>query len=152
MPMKSIGLIAISILCCLTTFAQTKKIVFVCEHGSAKSVIAAAYFNKLAREKNIGWEASARGNDPDDQVSEKTKKLLAGDKLLDVTFIPQQLSQRDVDEAEQVILFNDLPENIQGKDNIEYWLSIQSVNDDFQKLRNDIVSKIIPLLDSLAKK
>ena len=117
---------------------------------SAKSVIAAAYFNKLAREKNIGWEAAARGNDPDDQVSEKPKKLLAGDKLLDVTFIPQQLSRRDVDEAEQVILFNDLPENIQGKDNIEYWLSIQSV-DDFQKLRNDIVSKIIPLLDSLSK-
>jgi hypothetical protein len=26
-------------------------IVFVCEHGAAKSVIAAAYFNKLAQEK-----------------------------------------------------------------------------------------------------
>ncbi len=25
-------------------------VVFVCEHGSAKSVVAAAYFNQLARE------------------------------------------------------------------------------------------------------
>lgn len=27
------------------------RIVFVCEHGAAKSVIAAAYFNKLAAER-----------------------------------------------------------------------------------------------------
>lgn len=149
--MASIGLISIGILFSVTSFAQTKKIVFVCEHGSAKSVIAATYFNKLAKEKNIQWEAVSRGNNPDEEVSEKTKKLLGEDKLLDVTFSPQRLSQLDVDAAEQVILFNDLPENIHGRNNIEYWLEIQSVNDDFQKLRDDILAKIIPLLDSLTK-
>jgi hypothetical protein len=149
--MKSIGLIYISIFCCLTTFAQTKKIVFVCEHGSAKSVIAAAYFNKLAKEKNIRWEAVSRGNNPDKGLPEKTKKLLASDKLLDVTFVPQKISQLDIDEAEQVIIFNDLPGDINGKNKVGYWLGIQSVNDDFQKLRDDIVEKINPLIDSLTK-
>ena len=34
-------------------------IVFVCEHGAAKSIIAAAYFNKLAREMSIDSRAVA---------------------------------------------------------------------------------------------
>ena len=149
--MKSIGIVTMSILCCLTTLAQTKTIVFVCEHGSAKSIIAASYFNKLAKEKNIPWQAVSRGHSPDEKISEKTKTLLAGDKLLDDTFVPQQISQKDINTAERVILFNDLLKDLQGKDKIAYWLNIQSVNDDFQQLRNDIVARIIPLLDSLAK-
>jgi len=28
-----------------SAMAQTKKIIFVCEHGAGKSVVAAAYFN-----------------------------------------------------------------------------------------------------------
>jgi hypothetical protein len=33
------------------TPANSPSIVFVCEHGAAKSVIATAYFNKLAAER-----------------------------------------------------------------------------------------------------
>ena len=33
--------------------AQDPLIIFVCEHGAAKSIIAAAYFNKYARERNL---------------------------------------------------------------------------------------------------
>ena len=46
-------------------------IVFVCEHGAAKSVIAAAYFNKLAQEANSEVRAVARGTHPDSELSPK---------------------------------------------------------------------------------
>ena len=44
-------------------------VVFVCEHGAAKSVIAAAYFNKLAGETGLRVRAIARGTNPDPQLS-----------------------------------------------------------------------------------
>lgn len=149
--MKTTALILLVSFCTTIGYAQTKKIVFVCEHGSAKSVIAATYFNKLAKEKNLSWEAVARGTDPDTVISPKTKQILLQDNLYDKNFVPRKLSQADVDNADQVFLFYTLPETIKDKNNIQYWRGIDAVNGDFVKLKNDIVAKIIPLLDSLSK-
>ena len=62
---------------------------------------------------------------------------------------PQAMTQKDIDEANRVILFFPLPENIEGKDNLDYWLGIEAVNGDFEKLRDDIVARLLPLIDSL---
>ena len=134
------------------SYAQSKKIVFVCEHGSAKSIIAISYFNKIAKERNLSWEAVSRGTTPDTEISDKTKKLLADDHMPIPAVKPQALTQKDIDEANQVILFYPLPKNLEASDNLEYWLGINAVNGDFQKLRDDILSKLLPLIDSLEKK
>src|SRR5689334_17716520 len=41
--------------------AQDKKILFVCEQGTSKSMIAASYFNKLAEERKLPWRAEGVG-------------------------------------------------------------------------------------------
>ena len=87
------------------SYAQSKKIVFVCEHGSAKSIIAVSYFNKIAKEKNLSWEAVSRGTSPDAEISAKTKKLLTDDNMPVPAVKPQAITQKDIDEANQVILF-----------------------------------------------
>jgi arsenate reductase (thioredoxin) len=150
--MKANALIIISIIFSTSCNAQLKKIVFVCEHGSAKSVIAAAYFNKLAKEMNLPYEAVARGTSPDTVISQKTKQLLIQENLYDKTFVPQRLSQQDVNGAQQVFLFYPLPQTIKGENNIQYWMGVDAVNGDFVKLKNDIVAKVTPLIDSLSKK
>jgi arsenate reductase (thioredoxin) len=149
--MKTFRLCILLFLLTVASYAQNKKIVFVCEHGAAKSVIAAAYFNKIAKEKKLPWEAVCRGTAPDEQISERTKTLLTSDNLFDPKLKPQKLSQEDVDQADQVILFFPLPESIQSKNNIINWPGIDAVNNDFLKLRDDIISKLTPLIDSLAK-
>jgi arsenate reductase (thioredoxin) len=150
--MKTIGLFLIGISFCQISFAQAKKIVFVCEHGSAKSVIAATYFNKLAKENNLEYVAISRGTNPDAEISPKTKLLLVNDNLFDENFVPQKITQQDVNEAQQVILFYLLPETIEGTNKTRNWLDVQSVNQDYEKLRDDIVSRITPMVDSLAKR
>ncbi|HEY5826628.1 MAG TPA: hypothetical protein VIT44_19810 [Cyclobacteriaceae bacterium] len=147
--MKRIITISMWLLLIQASCAQTNKIVFVCEHGSAKSVIAATYFNKLAKENNLPWEAVARGTSPDQSISPKTKQLLVEDNLFDENFVPKKLSQEDVNAAKQVILFYELPKTIQSKDNVQSWQEVQAKNEDFKKLRDDIVLKITPLIDSL---
>ena len=143
--------ILLALLFSLQSHAQSKKIVFVCEHGSAKSIIAVSYFNKIAKEKNLSWEAVSRGTSPDAEISPKTKKLLTDDHMPVPDIKPQAITQKDIDEANQVILFFPLPENIAGKDNVDYWLGIDAVNGDFEKLRDDILVKLLPLLDSLER-
>src|SRR5688500_10210927 len=68
-------------------------IVFVCEHGAAKSVIAAAYFNKLAQQANSEVRAIARGTHPDRELSPKAITGLKDDGLSPTERVPQQLSR-----------------------------------------------------------
>ena len=48
--------------------AVTGTVVFVCEHGAVKSVVAAAIFNQLAADRGLPFRAISRGTDPDAAV------------------------------------------------------------------------------------
>jgi low molecular weight phosphotyrosine protein phosphatase len=56
-------------------------IVFVCEHGAAKSVIATGYFNKLAAERGLSYRATFRGTSPQDDVSVRAVAALKEDGI-----------------------------------------------------------------------
>jgi protein-tyrosine-phosphatase len=47
---------------------KSQNISFVCLHGSAKSLIAAEYFNRLAIEKGLPFRATTSGPEPDTEV------------------------------------------------------------------------------------
>src|SRR4051812_34549689 len=52
--------------------AGPQPVLFVCEHGAAKSVIAATYFNQLATARGLAVRATARGADPQRSASVPT--------------------------------------------------------------------------------
>lgn len=72
---------------CSTTASQsarltsTRPVVFVCEHGAARSVIAAAWFNKLAAEQHVAFRAVARGVTPQEDLSVSTVAGLKRDGI-----------------------------------------------------------------------
>jgi arsenate reductase (thioredoxin) len=47
---------------------NSQKVSFVCLHGSAKSLIAAEYFNRLAIERSLPLRATTSGPEPDSEV------------------------------------------------------------------------------------
>src|SRR5205809_6510567 len=59
----------------------TPSILFVCEHGAAKSVIATAYFNKLAAERGLPYRATFRGTSPQDDLSTRAVAGLRADGI-----------------------------------------------------------------------
>jgi arsenate reductase (thioredoxin) len=144
-------LVTIAVLISFLAGAQNKKILFVCEHGSAKSVIAATYFNKLAKERNLAWEAFTRGTDPEKQLSQNTEQGLRSDGLLNNEIIPQKVSQNDVSTAQHIVLFYPLPKAITVNVRKEFWDGLPPVSDDYPKARDAILRKVSALLDSLAK-
>lgn len=134
-----------------TIMAQDKKIIFVCEHGAAKSVIAASYFNKMAKERNLDYVAECRGTDPDSEVSKVAKDGLTKDNVFDPSTKPKKLLSSDTTNVERIILFTPLPSDLKTDIETENWSNIQNLDADYEKRRDAIVKKINELLDSLEK-
>ena len=134
-----------------STMAQTKKIIFICEHGAGKSVVAASYFNKLARERNLDYVAECRGTNPDSIVSLKTQEGLTNDNVYDADTKPTKLQISDTTNAERIILFTTAPPGLNTKVKIENWSDVENIDAEYQKRRDAIIQKINTLLDSLEK-
>src|SRR5687767_14100965 len=82
---------------------KTPTVLFVCEHGAAKSVIAAAYFDKFARQRGLKYQAVSRGTTPDPTISPVTKKGLEEDGVETAVVTPTLVTQNEMDEASQII-------------------------------------------------
>ena len=122
-------------------------IVFVCEHGAAKSIIAAAHFNKLAGEKGLNLQAVARGTNPDQALSPQAVTGLQEDGLTPTESAPRKLSLAEVESAQQIIAFCQLQVEYQGKAPIELWDNVPPVSQDYQKARDAIIERISHLLN-----
>jgi protein-tyrosine-phosphatase len=124
-------------------------IVFICEHGAAKSILAAAYFNRLAREKGLGLHAIARGTHPDAELSQKTVSGLQEDGLTPEESFPRKLTGEDLESAQRIVSFCDLPDEYHRSSNVERWDDIPAVGEDYQAARDAIVARIQTLIEYL---
>ena len=66
--------------------------VFVCLHGSVKSQIAAAHFNRIAREHGLPVVAVSRGIAVDNKIPTAIREGLARDGLAPATDVPVGLT------------------------------------------------------------
>lgn len=129
--------------------STTPTIIFVCEHGAAKSIIAAAYFNRLAQEKGLSLTALARGTNPDSELSPKTIAGLQQDGLSTTETTPQKLSIQDVTSAQRIISFCELPVEYQQKTIVEQWEDVPPVSEDYNKARNAILAHLNFLMTNI---
>lgn len=137
-------------------FAQSKnpdrlapaKIVFVCEHGAAKSVIAAAQFNKLAAERGLNYRAIARGVNPDPEFAAKAVTGMKAESLAVPAGKPTLVQDADVADAAKVVTLGcQLPTK---KTAVTDWSDIPSVSEDYSAASKVIRGHVEALVDSLA--
>ena len=133
-------------------FLATKMstIVFVCEHGAAKSVVAAAHFNRLAEEKHLPYRAIARGTEPQADVSVSAANGLRAEGLQPPVAHPLKLTKADVDAASRVITFCEIPREIAVNPNKSERWDAPATADGYDKARDIIVAKVRALVDSIA--
>ena len=124
-------------------------IVFVCEHGSAKSVVAAAHFNRLAAERGLELRAVSRGTDPDAGIAPNAEAGLRADGLVVVERSPAKLTQEDAAGAARLVTFCELPEGCAAAATVERWDGVPPVSEDYEKARDEMVERIRRLLDGL---
>jgi arsenate reductase (thioredoxin) len=97
-----------------------KKILFLCQHGGAKSVIAAAHFNRLAEERGLLFVANAAAaEDPYDAVPDPVAGYLESEGLDVGEFRPQRAAPADIADAARVVTIGcDLPGSHESWDDV----------------------------------
>jgi hypothetical protein len=71
---------------------------------------------------------------------------LKDDGLSPTERVPQQLSRADVQSAQRIISFCELPAEYQAKVSIERWDGVPPVSEGYQKARDSILEHINQLL------
>jgi arsenate reductase (thioredoxin) len=142
----------------LTTGAQTTRtasapptIVFVCEHGAAKSVIATAYFNRLAAERGLPDRATFRGTSPQAELSQRTVDALRADGVIVPDGKPTAIAETDVDRATHIFAIGcSLPDNARRSGKASDWSDVPE-DRGYPAMRDAIVKHVEQLLDELQK-
>ena len=125
-------------------------VVFVCEHGAAKSVIATAYFNKLAAERNLPYRATFRGTSPQDELSVRAVEGLKADGVAIPSGKPTAITDADVAGATHIFAIGcTLPDAARRSGKSADW---SDVPDDkgYGPMRDAIVGHVKQLLNELA--
>jgi arsenate reductase (thioredoxin) len=131
---------------------QTPVVIFVCEHGAAKSILSAALFNRLAGERQLNIRAIARGTNPDPEISTKVARGLQADGLVASEPAPKKISKVDLLSARRVITFCALPDDYPGSVQVENWDDVLPAIEDYGKARDKLVERISRLLEELKSK
>jgi hypothetical protein len=125
------------------------RVLFVCLHGAAKSVVAAAHFARLAGQRGLGIAAVAAGIEPDPDLSSAAVEGLAGDGLRPAPLGPRPVTLYDLRTASRIVSFGcDVPAG--AGQPVERWDDVPAVSLGYEAARARIVERLGPLVDDLA--
>jgi arsenate reductase (thioredoxin) len=134
--------------------ARDSRVLFVCEHGNVKSLIAMSYFNRLAEQRNLPYRAVSRGTAPDSTtVPPKIVQGMKADGFDVAAFHPAALTASDVSASQRVVAIGvALPAGARSSDSkTEKWDDVPSASVDFNAARDSLVAHVKKLLDQLAR-
>jgi arsenate reductase len=125
-------------------------VLFVCLHGSAKSLIAAQQLRRLAAARGIPIRAASAGVDPDAAVPPHVIAGLATEGIEVSAFRPEKVTDEMIANARYVVSIGcDLsPVGVAGGDS-RRWDSVPAVSDGYAAARDAIVAHVESLLDEI---
>lgn len=132
--------------------ATPAQVLFVCEHGTVKSLLAKLLFDEYAAEVGLQMQAVSRGTRADSAVPPWMLTRLATDNLALGSWRPQSLGARDLATASLVVSF-DVP--IAGTTGPPVprarWDGLPSVSTRYAEGREAIKVRVRQLVDSLKR-
>lgn len=136
---------------CASAPPETGQVVFVCEHGSNKSLIAMSYFNRRAQEFRLPYRAIARGTALEPEVPGPVQKGLAAAGFDVSHFVPRRLDPSDLVGSALVVSFDqDITATVAGRVPHARWDGLPAVSTDYARGRDAIVTRVDSLVAQLA--
>ena len=132
----------------VATAPPSSRVLFVCLHGAAKSVIAAAHFRRLAAARGLAIGAAAAGMEPDAQLAPGAIKGLAGDGLQAAPTRPRPVTLYDLDSATRIVSFGCDVTPGRGQ-RVDQW-EVPAVSEGYTAARDRIVANLHDLVAELA--
>lgn len=124
------------------------RIAFVCEHGAAKSVIAAEHYRALAANRGRTVVARPFGIDPDPEVPSHVVEGLRRDGIDVSGRSPARLSPESLADADLIVVIGcELPAAGAPSVPVVRWDGVPAVSDGYDVARAVIVERVQRLLD-----
>jgi arsenate reductase (thioredoxin) len=132
---------------------QTRKVAFVCLHGSAKSLIAAEYFNKLARARGLAVHATTSGPEPDPEVPANVVEGMKTRGIDVQAYRPTLIAADQLKDADLIVSFTcDAGRKLAPGKPEERWDACPAVSDDFDVAWDFITTRVAALVERIQSK
>ncbi len=127
-------------------------VLFLCLHGSAKSVIASEHFRRFAAERGLAADTASAGTEPDAAIPPGVVQGLRGDGIDPEGLRPQAVTRADLERASRVVAFGcDLTAMAPAGLVVERWDDVPAVSEDYGRARDVIAARVRGLVDQLRK-
>ena len=125
-----------------------QKVLFVCLHGAAKSVLAATDFERMAKERGLLIAAESAGTEPDAEIAPPVRAALKVDGVDMAGRTPRLVTREMAAGATRVVAFGcGLGAATPDGDRIEQWEGVPNVSDGLPVARAVIREHLERLLD-----
>jgi arsenate reductase len=125
-------------------------VLFMCPHGAAKSVLASAYFQRVAKERGLNVRVEAVGIEPQDTVSPVVAEHLQRNGYTVPVTKPRVVTKADLDEADVVISMGcDVTHLPAAPRRLQQWDDVPGPSEDFNGADEAIRRRVMALVEEL---
>lgn len=125
-------------------------VLFMCPHGAAKSVLASAYFQRIAKERGLNVRVDAAGVEPQDTVSPVVAEHLQRNGYGVPVAKPRAVTKAGLQEADVVISMGcDLTHLPGTPRTLQQWDDVPAPSEDLKGADEVIRRRVIALVEEL---
>jgi|SRR6266540_4535919 len=129
---------------------MSERIVFLCPHGAAKSVLAAAYCQQLAAQWGVPLHVTSASTEPDAEVAPAVVTLLRAEGIDVAGQRPHRVTAEELATADRIISLGcDLGDLARPGLEIEQWDDVPSPSQNMTGARDRIRDHVEQLLVTL---
>lgn len=125
-------------------------VLFMCPHGAAKSVLASAYFQRIAKERGLNVRVDAVGIEPQDTISTTVAEHLRRHGYAIPVAKPRAVTKADLDGADVVISMGcDVTHLPAPPRTLQRWDDVPGPSEDLNGADKAIRRRVIALVEEL---
>jgi arsenate reductase len=127
-------------------------VLFMCPHGAAKSVLASAYFLRLAKERGLNVLVESAGTEPDETVSPRVAAHLKAQGYAIPVAKPRKVASKEFASADVIISIGcDLAGLPEPRGRLVRWDEVPAPSDDFKAADDAIRKRVNELVEELVR-
>lgn len=128
-------------------------VLFMCPHGAAKSVLASAYFQRLAKERGLNVHVDTGGTEPQEAVSTVVAEHLTKNGYTVPITKPRAVTKDDLVRADVVISLGcDVSGLPAAPRALREWNDVPAPSEDFAAADEAIRRRVVALVEEIASR
>jgi len=138
-----------------TTTTKPPSILFLCPHGAAKSVLASAYFQSMAKARGLNVRVESAGTEPDEQVAPAVVSHLTKNGYAVPIAKPRRVTATDIATADVIISIGCDLKNLPAQpsaNTLRRWDEVPAPSEDFARADDAIKKRVMDLVEELVRK